>query len=110
MSLGFIILGISNSLIISIICIFISGCSVSLLLPQVNLQVVKDRSPEEFASASAISNAVGCMGAFFAPTMTSVATVISGTPSVSTRMIFCGIGAMLCALVFLPFCLEKKTK
>lgn len=108
LAVGFFGLGFGNSIIVSMICAVIAGMSISLVLPQVSFQVVKNRKPEEFAMATAIALAMGNLGAFASPFTTSMAQMITGTDQVSMRMMFCAAGALLGAVISVILCKKRQ--
>lgn len=109
LAVGFFGLGFSNSVAVSMVCAVIAGMSISLVLPQVSFQVVKGRRADEFAMATAIALAMGNLGAFAAPFTTTMAQVVTGSPQVSNRMMFCAAGSVLGVVISVLLC-RKKAK
>ena len=100
---GFTGLGCTHSFAAYALFSVVGGMSIPLVLPQSSLGVVENKRPGQFAMASAVLLAFGNLGAFFSPVTTSFSSVIMGSDSIASRMIFCAalsvIGAAVTAVI-----------
>lgn len=103
LAVGFTGLGCTHSFAAYTVFTMIGGMSIPLVLPQSSLGVVENKRPEHFAMASAVLLAFGNLGAFFSPVTTSFSSVVMGSDSIASRMIFCAalsiIGAVVTAVI-----------
>ena len=70
-----------------------------MVLSQTSLAVVENKRSEQFAMASAALFAFGNLGAFFSPVTTSFSSVVMGSDSIGSRMIFCAVLSVIGVVV-----------
>lgn len=99
LAVSFLGLGTSHSLLLYMIFAVIGGMGLPLTIAQTSLCVVENKKPEQFAMATAVLFAAGNLGAFFSPFTTSLSTIITGSSSISTRMLFCASLALAFGLI-----------
>ena len=91
LAIGFTGLGCTHSFTEYMIFSVIGGMSIPMVLSQTSLAVVENKRSEQFAMASAALFAFGNLGAFFSPVTTSFSSVVMGSDSIGSRMIFCAV-------------------
>lgn len=99
MCIGFFAISHAGNMVFLCIGCFVAGMSISFAMPQCMLRATQDCTPQQATMATALIMAIGNLGTFATPILTSIAGAVSGSSSVIPRFTLALIIALAVAVL-----------
>lgn len=108
MCIGFLVISHSGNMAVLCLGCFVAGTSISFAMPQCMLKASQDCTPRQATMGTAMIMAIGNLGTFATPVLTSIAGAVSGSASVTPRFTLALVIAL--AVTVLTFIHAAKRK
>lgn len=102
MCIGFLVISHAGNMAVLCIGCFLAGMSISFAMPQCMLGATQGCAPQQATMATALIMAIGNLGTFATPVLTTIAGAVSGSTSVIPRFILAlSIALVIAVLTFI---------
>lgn len=101
LAVGYVLIYASSGLWILYLGCFISGSSISLVLPQCMIQVISEEHKERNTFMMSVVLAIANLGMFITPVLTTITVLIMKNELAQSRFVFTAVVAILFGLVSL---------